>query len=906
MVGKFLGCIVDAAKAGALGEAQAAETREAYEAAYEAASQTLGPVEADRAAGRAVVDGLERAAMLAKRNTALDMRIRKANLAAMGDFKRKRGYKKVMDLGGGSKPPKGGWTQGGEPPKDGPYAVGGQAAAWLKELIDGSGGAVGASGASVNGRYRAVRGQFDAMMAQVAETFDSALGTGHRNRLTLDNLVREAFGEQSGDPAAGVLAKAWAETADHARKLFNAAGGDIGKLDGWGLPQSHDSFAVRAAGKEAWVEATLPRLDAGRMIDKATGLPFGPKRLRAVLGEVYQTIVTQDAVNREAGELLGAGKLSNQRQDSRFLIFRDADNWLAYAQAFGVADPYASMMRHLDGMARDIARMQVLGTNPDHAFEWLAAAAQREGQVEVGLGAKDRKGFNQTDGMIDSARKMYGLFTGELSSPYGANNVPAKVGAAVRAGLSGIQLGTAVFNDIATNPVIAAKVRSFVGLSKTGDFQALAAHLLTPAARKVARRTGFIVESTRAQYAGAMQDFLRAQTVGGKMAEGANVIARLLPNYVHRASFLEAGTRAQRHSFTHEFMGAVRDRRGLTIAAMAADADPELKAFAATLRARGFTEGEWSKIANTAAESPEPGADFVSPMAVSKAHGDELGWRYAEMIDREMRVAVPEPGLWARAQLTFGTRPGSVQGEIVKSAASYRSFSVTQSYQWAREFELRAWMGYEAAGRQGAPPAVRLAMLAAAPMIQLSIMGGVVVLMKDTAKGNDPRRVTTPQFWAAAIAQGGGQGILGDFLFSAQSRAGKSSAMTSWGPAGGFVSDTYDLTLGNLGEVGDGMTKKGLGLGEALDRAHPGRDAAGYMARYNPLASLWWTRTAWNRLVVDNMQRLMDPDAEEDFERQRKRLEGDYGQQQWWPEGQNAPARAPDLGAMVATEEAQP
>lgn len=903
----FRSCITDKAAEHGLSPEQAAEAQEAYDAAFETAAQTHGPAEADRVAGQAVVDGLDRAAQRARRNTALGVKARRAALEAAADFKRTRGYTGVTALGGGkgSKPPKGGWTQGGKPPAEGPYARGGMMAAWLKELVDGSGGVAGSAGASINGRYRAVRGQFDAMMADVAEKFDSSLGTGHRNRATLDNLVRAAFGEDTGDGAASTLAKAWGETADHARKLFNAAGGDIGKLEGWGLPQSHDGFAVRKAGREAWVADILPRLDAGRMIDKATGLPFNPGRLKAVLGEVYQTIVTSDAINREAGEALGVGAVSSQRQDHRFLIFRDADHWLAYAGQFGVADPYAAMVRHLDGMARDIARMQVLGPNPDHQFEWLATAAQREADIEQGLDARERKGVFQADGMIDSARKMYGLFTGELSGPYGSNNMVAKVGAAVRAGLSGVQLGSAVLNDIASNPVIAAQVRAFSGLSKGGDFQALAGHLLSPAVRQRGRRTGFIYESTRATYAGAVQDFLRAGTVGGKIAEGGNAVARLLPNYVHRASFLEAGTRAQRESFQHEFMGAVFDRKGMTVAGMAADKDPELREFARTLRSRGFTEAEWKAIASTPPESPAPGADFVSPMAVARAHGDELAFRYAEMIDREQRAAVPEPSLWARAQLTAGTRPGTVQGEIVRSAASYRSFSVTQSYQWAREYELRAWQGYEAAGRQGAPVAVRLAILAAPALIALTVSGGLVVLTKDVVKGNDPRRATTPQFWAAALAQGGGQGILGDFLFSAQSRAGKSSAMTGWGPAGGFVSDTFDLTVGNLGEIGDALTD-GADLGAAIDKAHPGRDAATYMARYNPLASLWWTRTAWNRLVLDNIQRLLDPEADEAFERQRARLERDFGQGQWWPEGAQAPDRAPDMGAVFEPGQAAP
>lgn len=105
----------------------------------------------------------------------------------------------------------------------------------------------------VAGPYRAVRGKFDAMMADLIEKFETKTGFDAPGRAHMDNVVREAFGEDTGDQAAKALAQAWDGTAETARHMFNAAGGAIGKLDGWGLPQMHDPVTVRRAGGQGCV-----------------------------------------------------------------------------------------------------------------------------------------------------------------------------------------------------------------------------------------------------------------------------------------------------------------------------------------------------------------------------------------------------------------------------------------------------------------------------------------------------------------------------------------------------------------------------------------------------------------------------------------------------------------------------
>jgi hypothetical protein len=192
--------------------------------------------------------------------------------------------------------------------------------------------------------------------------------------------------------------------------------------------------------------------------------------------------------------------------------------------------------------------------------------------------------------------------------------------------------------------------------------------------------------------------------------------------------------------------------------------------------------------------------------------------------------------------------------------------------------------------------------MAAGAVVFMTIGGAVNIQLREMAKGNDPRPMDDAKFWGAALSQGGGLGIMGDFFYSAQARNGKTAPVAAFGPVGQLASDVWGLTGGNVLEVAGGLAD-GEGFGEALAAARPGRDAATFAARYNPLATVWWSRAAFTRMVGDNLQRALDPEAQDAFDRRRKRMEKETGQGQWWPQGQNAPERAPDLALMGGAPE---
>ncbi|WP_338577795.1 hypothetical protein V8J38_02755 [Brevundimonas olei] len=885
----FRSCIVDHAAKGEIDAETSQLAQDAYDDAFASASETLGPADADRAAADAVMARLEAEAIEARRRRQLSVRTRRAALETIAGLKGRRGYQGVKALGGGDgsgRPPKDGWVQGGTPPGEGPGSRGAMAATALKRIVENRPGLGGAPGPSVEGRYRAVRGSFDASMADLIEQFETRTGLdqpgkGGAKRASLDNIVREAFGQDTGDAAAKALAGAWSEAAERARHMFNAAGGSIGRMDGWGLPQAHDGARVREAGRDAWTASILPRLDRAKMVDRVTGEPFTERRLKAVLGEVWATIGSGGASARQPGAGMGKGALAKQRSEARFLAFKSADDWMAYQAEWGEGDAFQTMMGHLDDMARDIAQMQILGPNPAHQFEWLKNFAQREAALEELNGVKGA--VDRAKGQIDLADRMMGHFTGDLNSPL--NTGLSTASGTVRGVLTGTMLGSAILGEVGSGFILGRMARGFVGLSRNGDMGELIKLLSDPAERAMARRTGFIIESATDGFVRASHDNLRLMTVGAKAEGGMNAFARRLPAAVMRLQGLTGVVAARKRALRFELMGALHDVKGRSLADLKGG-DARDQALARWLDARGFGEKEWAIIRAAPTYSPRAGADFLLPRDV--AH-PELSLRLAEAIEMETRFATPESTLESRSWWTT-QRAGSFWGELQRSTGMFKGFTATLWSLYSHEIALQARAAGGNAWLAGGS-------MAAQAVIFLTIGGAVNIQLREMAKGNDPRPMDDAKFWGAALAQGGGLGIFGDFLYAAQARNGKSAPVAAFGPVGQLASDAWNLTGGNLQEIGEALSE-GESLSDAVEGANVGRDLTGILRNYNPLSSLWWSRAAYNRLVADNVQRALDPEAEEAFERRRRRMERETGQGQWWGQGEAAPARAPDLGLM--------
>jgi hypothetical protein len=153
--------------------------------------------------------------------------------------------------------------------------------------------------------------------------------------------------------------------------------------------------------------------------------------------------------------------------------------------------------------------------------------------------------------------------------------------------------------------------------------------------------------------------------------------------------------------------------------------------------------------------------------------------------------------------------------------------------------------------------------------------------------GRDPTNMDpteNPAFIAQAAFQGGGLGIMGDFINSATSRTGQSALASNLGPVASSADDLLGfLKVGrnSRGQIQVGPNNPGKALRQLIQNNTPG-------------SSLWYARLAFSREVLDKLQAEIDPDYYQSFDRMEKRAAQD-NTAYWWRPGKTAPDRAPNL-----------
>ncbi len=167
--------------------------------------------------------------------------------------------------------------------------------------------------------------------------------------------------------------------------------------------------------------------------------------------------------------------------------------------------------------------------------------------------------------------------------------------------------------------------------------------------------------------------------------------------------------------------------------------------------------------------------------------------------------------------------------------------------------------------------------------IGMTVMGALAVQMKAIAQGKDPRDMTDPKFWGAAFVQGGGAGILGDFLYAPLARYDQSLGQSLLGPTVGLADDLYRLTLGNIAQEAEGK------------ESNFAAEAVRFARRNTPGTTLWYSRLATDRLLFDQLQMALDPQYAQRFARMESRARREYGQEFWWRPGDLEPSRGPAL-----------
>ncbi|PQM27678.1 hypothetical protein CVO77_03660 [Sphingopyxis lindanitolerans] len=688
------------------------------------------------------------------------------------------------------------------------------------------------------------------------------LGTAS-NKAGLRDVMQELHGDASGNPRAKAFADALGNTLESLRLRFNAAGGNIGKLRGWGITHRHDPLKVRRVAYEEWRGDLREMLDLEAMRDPDTGLRMTPARLEEVLRGSYESIRTNGLSAEPIDPFMSQPKLANARAYPRVLVFKDGDAWLEYQAKYGSGDAFTTIMGHIRGMSHDIASLERFGPNPDATIKFLLDSVDRmEAQSDkLAPGA-----VTGASGGRALTERLWSYLKGETSVPVLAEGWMERLSyhgiraiSGTRDILTSALLGSSPISAISDiNTQVMA--RKFNGLPQTKVLWSYVKQL-NPASsedRMLAIRLGLGMRDASHSLLGLSRYY--GETHGPQFTQ-------VVADDVLRLAGLNKLTEAGQRAFGLDFLGTLGDLRGKAFDALP---DP----LRVSMSRYGIDASDWDIIRKAEPER-RGNAAFVNARNIEDRR---VADRVQEMILAETARAVQENTASARALMQGGTRPGTLTGEFLRNSFQFKGFAVSLLMSQA---QVLRELGPYRAGAYGAQF-----------FIGMTLFGAASIQLREIAKGRDPRPMDNAEFWGDAALQGGGLGIFGDIVGSFKSDRIDSLAGFALGPFYGLVKDTRKAVTGTVNrERKDGGTTPG----------NPAREAVRFLKRYAPGGNIWYLRAAYERMILDRLSEAYDPDYSES-EARVMQWAAENGQGLWWEPGDSTPSRAPDLANAFSGE----
>lgn len=674
------------------------------------------------------------------------------------------------------------------------------------------------------------------------------LGTSREQIDSARNLIREIFGASTGDKIASSAGKAWGAVKDYAENRALAAGRKFEPNENWRVPQPWQSEQVRKVEASEFKRDFQSALDSGgiaRLWDRDTGKPAAADRYDFILDRAYRDITVTGG---------SPGTFAREHRTFEFAPGEaGAEAWLKLQQKYGVGDNIFGMLTgHMQKMATDIALSEVIAPNHRAAVSAIMERARAADKQITGLARLKPNRMLESAAMIE---RTYDVLTGR------ANAVEGPMMAGILGGLRSInqaaQLKMAMISSVPGDSVTTQLAANYVGMPATRILEAVTREIARGGeeSKALAARLQIVAHGAM-DYAHGYR-FFQDQVAGPAQL-------RWLANTTVKASGLQAWTEMMKRVFSMEFLGHLADHAGHDLGALR-EVNPALAKF---LDRYGIDAGEWDKIRSSGVHEVE-GARFLD---TTTAGDERLAEKLRTGIIQERRYAVLEPDSRIRAITTGGLPQGTFMGEVARSLALFKSFSLT----------MAATHVMRIASQDTTAEMVKLGLPF---VIYGGIAGAAAMQAKNILNGKDPQTMADAKFWAQAFMQGSGLGIYGDLLNSAFTKSGNNAAVEAAGPVLQAFEDARRLTFAQARKAYEG------------DDTTFGAELSRFGRRYTP--GTWYTKLAVDRLVWDRIQTMIDPDYRQSFRRSAQRLKNDTGQSFWFGPGEAAPSRAPDLGAAL-------
>jgi hypothetical protein len=255
-----------------------------------------------------------------------------------------------------------------------------------------------------------------------------------------------------------------------------------------------------------------------------------------------------------------------------------------------------------------------------------------------------------------------------------------------------------------------------------------------------------------------------------------------------------------------------------------------------------WVDGE-SKLLTTNAILKVPGID----VKILRKSAD----KFMAMVLDEQNMAVAVPGARERTTMDMGTIKNTYLGEISRAFWQFKSFGLSYFNN-----NLQRAMSLDSKSSTAAYAA------------------------KEVVNGRDPLKMDSGKFAFKALLASGGLGLFGDFLFSESTQHGTSYLGAAAGPTISKAEQLLQLTAGNSTRAARG------------EKTHVGAEALRLGNSMNPLGTLWFTKSAFNHMVLQNLQESLSPGY---LRRMTQRAQREFGQSFYWKPGETLPSRAPEF-----------
>ena len=715
---------------------------------------------------------------------------------------------------------------------------------------------------SLNSEYKVIANETKRHMWNFYTKIKGALGIWTDNNLMKD-VARERFGEDTGNSVAKQIATELGKMYDDLRVRFNAAGGDIGDLgDDFGFNTIWEGDKLKDAGVQQWLDDALKNIDRSKYVD-VDGNPLTNDQIKEMISHSFESITTDGLNKLNVGEVVqGGGKVTNRMSQSRVLHWKNADAWLEMQQKYG-ALPFVDLIdSHIDTMAKNIALVEKFGSNPNRAFEILAQEAKR---ID---GANGIKTNALTDG-IRRATTMYDVFANrEMNHGIEALN---SFGVAYRAWNVSTMLGSALlasFSDIA--PMI--KLARMHNLSVAKLMGNLAGELnpFNPKDRELSFSMGIAVdEITSSLGRFAAEDLTSVYDRASQVARISNTAS----STIMRASLLNAWTRATKAAWSKTLMNKYAN---LPKEKKWGQLDAEDQDF---LKAVGLDERTWEIMSLAEPMKDGAGNPLMTTQSILNIPDEQLNHlgnplevknqavkKYFSHVLDEQGMAVIESGLRERTRLYGKTHGGEILGFFGRGMMQFKSFPVT--------FLMRHGTRALRDGALSPTPYTYMIPLA----LGMSAMGALSLQLGEIANGNNPLPMwddddpdVALSFMTKAAMKGGGMTLLGDIVAAGADTSGRDGRDFLLGPMGGDMVKLAQLTSGTANQIlnGKDVTSKTNQMYMLAKSKIPGQN-------------LWYTKTAMNRLMFDDIQNMIAPDYQQKYKRKMQK----QGRSQWWESGE--------------------